>query len=271
MKLTSGHLLGKCLRSCRVADFMLAEGVYSSGFRTPRHSHENAILCLILRGVYTEAQGQQSRMRKPLSAFFLPPEKAHSSQFHSKDVQIFRVEINPIRLKDMREFSIVVDRSHNFDGGLLPDLATKLYAEFREMDTAAPLAMEGLILEMLAIISRRSIKITGSTPPRSLEQAKDLLHAHFADGLKLTDIAGIVGLHPVYFAQAFRKYYGCTAGDYIRSVRIAYGCRQLITSDTPINRIALAAGFSDQSHFTRALKRQTGMTPGQYREILSSH
>jgi AraC family transcriptional regulator len=41
--------------------------------------------------------------------------------------------------------------------------------------------------------------------------------------------------------------------------------RRLVESDDPIAAIALAAGFADQSHLTRALKARTGLTPAVYR------
>ena len=44
--------------------------------------------------------------------------------------------------------------------------------------------------------------------------------------------------------------------------------RILAQSDTPLAEIALAVGYSDQSHFATAFKRQTGFTPSQFRKML---
>lgn len=54
----------------------------------------------------------------------------------------------------------------------------------------------------------------------------------------------------------------------MRRLRIESTCRELATSEAPIVEIALAAGFCDQSHFTRTFKRLTGIAPSQYREAL---
>jgi AraC family transcriptional regulator len=59
--------------------------------------------------------------------------------------------------------------------------------------------------------------------------------------------------------------HGCTVGDYIREVRVAFARRQLTTTDLPISGIALSCGFFDQSQLTRAFKRVTGRTPAAYR------
>jgi AraC family transcriptional regulator len=81
-------------------------------------------------------------------------------------------------------------------------------------------------------------------------------------------LARDVGVHPVHLAQAFHKSYYCTVGDYVRQLRIEYARHELVASETPIIQIALAAGFCDQSHFTRTFKRIVGVAPSQYRESL---
>jgi len=48
-------------------------------------------------------------------------------------------------------------------------------------------------------------------------------------------------------------------------VRIEYACRQLMGSNAAVTNIAFAAGFADQSHFSRTFKRLCGTTPGRYR------
>jgi hypothetical protein len=48
-------------------------------------------------------------------------------------------------------------------------------------------------------------------------------------------------------------------------VRIDFACVELANSDAPLVDIALAAGFCDQSHFTRTFRRYTGMVPSLFR------
>jgi hypothetical protein len=58
---------------------------------------------------------------------------------------------------------------------------------------------------------------------------------------------------------------GCSVGDYVRQLRVEDACRRLATLDAPIVEIALAAGFTDQSHFTRTFQRLRGLTPAEFR------
>src|SRR5262249_13305250 len=81
----------------------------------------------------------------------------------------------------------------------------------------------------------------------------------------LPAIAGSVGIHPAHLARVFRQFHGCAMADFVRKLRIEYACRRLTTSDAPLAGIALAAGFSDQSHFSNTFKRWMGMTPAAFR------
>jgi len=145
----------------------------------------------------------------------------------------------------------------------------KLYKEFREMDEASPLAIEGLALEMLAEVSRRKVKVADRRPPRWLSQALDLLHEQFSERLTIAYLATSVGVQPVHLAREFRKFYRRTIGEHIRQLRIEHACGELCVSDASLAAIASAAGFSDQSHFSRTFKRLMLMTPAQYRAAFS--
>jgi AraC family transcriptional regulator len=51
----------------------------------------------------------------------------------------------------------------------------------------------------------------------------------------------------------------------VRRVRIERAAEQLGAGDRPLAAVALAAGFSDQSHFCNVFRRLTGMSPSAYR------
>jgi AraC family transcriptional regulator len=134
------------------------------------------------------------------------------------------------------------------------------------MDAASPLVIEGLVLELLAEASRKSLRRPDRQLPQWLYQAKELLHERFSESLTLSSISKALGIHPVHLSREFHKQFGSTIGEYLRQLRIEYACRQISTSNTPLARIALAAGFWDQSHLGRVFKERFGMTPSEYRD-----
>jgi AraC-like DNA-binding protein len=54
---------------------------------------------------------------------------------------------------------------------------------------------------------------------------------------------------------------------YLLQLRIAIG-RRALADGASIAAAALAAGFADQSHFTREFRRRTGTTPGAYQSLV---
>jgi AraC family transcriptional regulator len=269
-QLPSGHFFGHLLRSLRVADFLLSETRYPAGARLPRHCHEGAYFCLIRKGWYTEIYGRQARTCSPMTLAFHPPGETHYQQFHNVEVCSFNVEITPARLTCLREEYPILAAPMHWRGGILTALALRLYQEFAREDACSSLVMEGLVLEILGEASRGVGGVPSQRPPPWLEQLRSALHSHFAHHVSVNGLAGLAGVHPVYLARAFRHYCGCSVGEYLRRLRLEYACQRLSQSDESIAEIALAAGFADQSHLTRLIKRRTGLTPASFRRASRS-
>lgn len=148
-------------------------------------------------------------------------------------------------------------------------LANRLYQELKQTDGFSSLAVEGLMLELIAETSRNYVKLPERNAPDWLKQAEEILHARFSEQLTLADIASSVNVHPTHLARVFHQHYNCTVGEYIRKLRIEHTCNQLSFTDAPLVEIALEAGFYDQSHFSRSFKQTTGLTPTEYRTTVN--
>lgn len=268
MQLPPGSYYGQTLRTRKLGNFELSERVYSPGYQTPKHTHKQALFCFVMEGAYTETYGSKTRECQTSALLFHPPEELHAERFHEAGGRSFIIEIAPTWLTQMREHLQVTETSTAFQGGAFELLGRKLYKEFSNTDQAAPLIIEGVMMEMLGETVRHSAAKPAHSSPRWLTQARELLHARFTENLTLADVAQTVGVHPVHLAQTFHKMYRCTVGDYVRKLRIEYACQELATSSKPIVEIALAAGFCDQSHFTRTFRRSIGIAPSQYRSCL---
>jgi AraC family transcriptional regulator len=130
------------------------------------------------------------------------------------------------------------------------------------------LAIESIALGMLAEASRRVARDADRPAPAWLRQARAFVEQHFAEPVPLADVARRVGVHPVHLARTFRRVYQTTFGGYVRQVRIDFARRELAVSSGSLSEIAAAAGFCDQSHFTRLFKQYTGLTKAEYRLAL---
>lgn len=92
------------------------------------------------------------------------------------------------------------------------------------------------------------------------------ISAHFSEPITLDDVAAQVHLNPAYFSSMFKQSTGSSFKEYVNMVRIEESKRLLANTDYSIIDIAVAAGFEDQSYFSRVFKKYTGLTPRQYRQ-----
>jgi AraC-like DNA-binding protein len=155
---------------------------------------------------------------------------------------------------------------HYVPRGPASGVAWRIARELRSPDSATPLEIEGLVLEMFALASRHAqLERRARQAPSWLARTRELLHASFRGPPPIDELAREAGVHPDYLARAFRTWFGVPVGSYVRRLRLEWAAARLAGTEEPIARIALDAGFADQSHFTRAFKRYAGVTPGEYR------
>ena len=90
---------------------------------------------------------------------------------------------------------------------------------------------------------------------------------NFGEKLTLASLASAVGYSPNYFWHVFTSVMGTTPQRYILKIRIKNAKNELTSTDKSISDIALGCGFSSQQHFNLMFKRETMMTPREYRKL----
>lgn len=256
---------GSSLKSRDFGQFVVTERKYPGGYTTPVHAHERPLFCVVLDGAYQEQHCNKTLRCTSSTMLFHAANENHLERFLDPGARSLIVELDPGWIERVREISpIEIHNTAAQDGGMLRPMGSKLYQEFLCEDSVARLVIEGLLFEIFGEFFRAEHRHEKRLP-RWLRQATDMVQANFDRRLTLEGIAGEVGVHPVHLAQTFRRFHGCTVGDYVRRVRIEFACEQLVRTDTPCIELAVAAGFADQSHFSRTFKKIVGVLPSQYR------
>jgi AraC family transcriptional regulator len=88
------------------------------------------------------------------------------------------------------------------------------------------------------------------------------MHAHLAEEVSLEDLAKVAYVSRFHLIRMFKQTYGETPYQRLTRLRLQRAQRLLATSDTPITRIALDCGFTNQTHFAAAFRRLVGLSPG---------
>jgi AraC-like DNA-binding protein len=97
------------------------------------------------------------------------------------------------------------------------------------------------------------------------EMIQDQLDTNMA--LSLQKVSDELDINPAYLSREFSKYFdNLSFGDYIRKLRIEKAISLMSDTAYSLTEIAYLTGFSDQSHFNRIFKKQTGQTPTFYKK-----
>ncbi|WP_143045009.1 helix-turn-helix domain-containing protein [Variovorax sp. YR216] len=105
----------------------------------------------------------------------------------------------------------------------------------------------------------------GGLAPGALRRVRKHVEERLAERIELRDLAAIAQLSECHFSRAFKQSMGLPPHRYVIARRIASAARMIEESDRPLADVALAAGFSDQSHFTRVFVDVMGETPRAFR------
>ncbi len=266
-KLLGGRFFGRAVKRRQVGDLVLVESHHAAGSRLPRHSHENAYFCLNYGGRYDEQYGRRRRICRTGMLVFHPPGECHAED-HDSSVASLNVELNGAWLRRIAEVGAPLDQPAEFGGDEIAAAGAQILRELRRGDRDSAIAIEGLTWEILAASAGHRTNGVDARAPRWLRDACDDLNARMDGVVSLRAIAAEAGVHPVHFAATFRRFLGCSVGEYNRRRRFEYARTKLADRELTLAEIAIDAGFADQSHLTRNFKRFTGMTPSDYRTFL---
>ncbi|MGP3952053.1 helix-turn-helix transcriptional regulator [Streptomyces sp. 7N604] len=87
----------------------------------------------------------------------------------------------------------------------------------------------------------------------------------WAEPLDLDAVAAHAGYSRYHFVRAFKAVYGQTPGQYLSRRRTERAEELLRTADLSVTEICTLVGFTSLGTFSASFKKQTGLTPSEYR------
>jgi AraC family transcriptional regulator len=256
--------VGSAVASRVAGDFSLGHWItHGFGDNVRGHGHAQAHFMYVPEscGYITEARGERSRGQAHL--IFNPVQTYHRDRLTAPG-RFFSITLSTALTATTAELQLPGAPSQ-IGNGEAHIIVAKLMRICERWKEHAPLRAEALCLELVAA------SLTPGTaerdPPRWLKEATNYLHDNFVDEISIGEIGRQVGVHPVHLARVFRRFLGCTPGDFLRNIRIERASKLLGRSRLSSAEIALATGFADQSHFTKQFRRAFGLPPGEYRRL----
>lgn len=227
------------------------------------HSHNNAHITLFLKGGTTEKRKNFSETVGPGSLLFYHSDELHLNQNTLFPSQNINIEIEEKLLKELQINESIIEKSVQ-NATLTKFIILKIFKESLVSD-----AFSGDTINMLfAQLSNSNAHLERfEKSPFWVKSLNELLNDCWNENPNLHDLAQILNLNPITISKHFPKYFGCTLGEYMRRIKINRSLSLIQSNPGNLTEIAFQCGFSDQSHFIRTFKSQTGFLPKQFQKL----
>ena len=219
-----------------------------------RHSHDEAHFVLVVAGGYMSSAVDAPIVSNTPILIYNPPGTTHQDRFHGgrgRFVAISGGEGNEAAALCVRD----------------PYACRLAQIIARDIEDASCFTLEARALQLHAVVQPASSDEarTATSPPRWLKRAVEMIFTADDPELSVAKVAADAGVHPVHLARVFRRFLGCSPGDYLRGHRLEQAAALLGNGTASLADIAQAAGFVDQAHLTRTFRSRLDITPAQWR------
>jgi AraC family transcriptional regulator len=231
------------------------------------HHHLDLRLSFLVSGTMREVDDRRKVVQRgPHTLHLTPGHMRHGHWIDSPSATTLCFDLPSDLIARLAADFEFFDRPALIKSGSTIPLLTKLHREMFSTDKASELILTGLVYEIVGELARRDSLAPTSGKPPWLRRARDLLRDRMHENVTVNEIAEAVGVHPSHLTRMFRVHLSASPGEYLRRVRIEWATREVILGDLPLKEIALKAGYSDQSHFSREFRRVHGESPLRVRQ-----
>jgi AraC-like DNA-binding protein len=214
-------------------------------------------LTLPILGAVTEEYGHEAVTVNGPAVVLHPAGQYHSNEIHRLGLDCLSIRFDPTWLSSFG-FSLKLERSMIWQGSEIPRRGRELFASWTRRDlternlaaataTFIDFAVNQLPVQQPSWMECVVDALRGPEPPSTAALAKEL------------------GLHPAWLARAYKQTMGEGLASTRCRLRMEVAAALLRESDEPLSKIAVAAGFCDQSHMARVCLAYTARTPLQLR------
>ncbi len=127
-----------------------------------------------------------------------------------------------------------------------------------------------LLESMILTLVRNTKNTVSATPVKKITKEcrfiEQYINEHFTEDITLQTLSDLTYLNKYYLVHSFKEYKGISPINYLIERRITESKHLLENTNYSVAKIANTTGFSSQSYFSQIFKKETGMSPIQYRK-----
>ena len=136
----------------------------------------------------------------------------------------------------------------------------------RGTDYPSAVRMAGYLQAALGLLMETQPKRGGEALSDYARQGAEFLQQNYSRAIGVEEAAREAGVSRSYLYRAFQSEFGCSPSDYLTRYRIQRAAQLLRHSGLPVGTVAASVGYEDPFYFSRAFRREMGVSPSAYRE-----
>ncbi len=206
-------------------------------------------------------------MARALSIVVKPGDTEHADQFGERGTRTVQIGLTAPEAAALREWEPAARQWRWTHAGPAVPAFLRLLAIVRTRPDDEVLLERG-VTDVLSSL-REVADGSRAEPPVWLSRVREEMD-DVGPGVRVRDIAARAGVHPVYLARQFRRFFGSSVVSYLQRHRVTRAAELIASSSLPLSTIAFQSGFADQSHLSRSFRNGTGLTPGAYAGFIRS-
>lgn len=232
---------------------------YPPGHEQELHCHDQAQLTFQLVGMLEESISRRNYEALGSAIGFKPAGSPHKDRWGAAGAMLLTLSM-PQELADR----LLGAQEPGWTPNSLPSATIQAIGLLL---AAQPAEFQNeTVIDLLALARRREGIAAPQQAPQWLARVRDAIAGDPA-GCKIEHIAEAAGIHRVYLARQFRRYFGTSPSLFRRSMMTASLINHMSNRDLPLSLSAQDAGFYDQSHAARSLRGELGINLSQARAL----
>ena len=135
----------------------------------------------------------------------------------------------------------------------------------RGNDYASSVRMAGYLQAALGLLILPSLRTGQEALSDYARQGALYLRQNYSRSIGVEDLARQTGISRSYLFRAFQAEFQCSPSVYLTRYRMQRACQLLRHSQLSVSAVAASVGYEDPFYFSRAFKRELGVSPSAYR------
>ena len=261
-----------CIWRAREVGGLLALHARYRQKRFPRHAHDHYVVGFDEAGAHSfYCRGEVHSLGRGFIALINPGE-VHTGQALGDEWHYRALYPTTALFRQLWEEAL----DESFPDGVYfpqpvvedPGLAARLLKASRlsekgEDELATSTALVEALTALVTRVAARRTALPSANARSSAHRARDYIREHALEPVSLATLAEVAGMGRFGLVRAFRREFAMAPYEYVIALRISRACRML-KQGKALTTVALACGFSDQSHLNRHFRRLIGVAPGAY-------